>query len=158
MATKTTFILEADEAKAVGAFLKVVDAQDKTIAKSRQMSREGQKASKSMGTGFGSVARILGGLSIPAAFMQSIRKVVQEMEAVTALQKEMMGEAVKVEKTIMKIAHLHGDVSAGGRAIQRKRVGDIAKETAYLLKLLQVHYSMVNPQWASARRENQQPV
>ena len=40
MPPKTKFILEADEARAVAAFLKVVDAQNKVIGKTRQINRE----------------------------------------------------------------------------------------------------------------------
>lgn len=132
---KTTFILEADEAKAVKALLKVVDAQNKATAGMRKMGREGQQAGKSMETGLRSVASILGGLSVPAALMQGVRKVVQELEKVTALRKEMMGTAAFVEEQIMKIAHLRGDVSRKGLAAVRTEVEDISRQTAMPLEV-----------------------
>jgi len=132
---KTTFILEADAAKAVNAFLKVVDAQNKAIDGTRKMSREGKQAGKSM-DGIGrSVAGWLAGFASVGTVVQGLKNIVAEMNEATQLQKEMMGTAVDVEQIIMKIAHLHGDVSAGGLAIQRKRVGDIAKETALSLEV-----------------------
>ena len=43
---KTKFILEADEAKAVQAYLKVVEAQNKATAGMRKMNREGKATRK----------------------------------------------------------------------------------------------------------------
>jgi len=44
---KTSFILEADEAKAVQAYLKVVEAQNKATEGQRRMNREGKEMDKS---------------------------------------------------------------------------------------------------------------
>jgi hypothetical protein len=77
---KTTFILEADEAKAVGAFLKVVDAQNKSTDAMRKMGREGRDTQKSL-DGFGKVASqigmIAGGFIGATGAMEGARKVIR---------------------------------------------------------------------------------
>jgi len=133
MAAKTTFVLEANEAKAVAAFLKVVDAQDRTIAKNRQMSREGERASKSMSGVGGSVAGWLTGFASVGTVIQGLRSIVAEMEKATQLRKEMQEVALTTEQLSMKIAHLRTDVSVGGIAAVTKDVADIAKQTASAL-------------------------
>lgn len=59
---KTKFVLEGDEAKAVAAFLKVVDAQDKTTGGMRKMARQA-KATKGEMSAFKNIAADIGKLA-----------------------------------------------------------------------------------------------
>lgn len=77
---KTKFILEADQAKAVSAFLKVVEAQDKTARGLKNINREGKKTKQTL-DGFGKVASDVGKMA--AGFLSAqgaiagVRKIMQ---------------------------------------------------------------------------------
>jgi len=134
-AGKTTFVLEADEAKAVAAYLKVSDAQKQNIDNMRRMNRESQQTSKVMDSGFRAVASTLGLLSIPAAFIQQVRSVIAELEKAVKLRKEMGETALTVEQLGLKIAQLRGDVTKGGVAAVTKDMAEISKQAAVSLEV-----------------------
>jgi len=133
MAQKTTFILDADEGKAVNAFLKVVDAQKKATDGMRKMNREGRQAGKSM-DGIGrSIAGWAAGIVSLAGLKRGITAVIDEMEKVKQLQKESYDMALTNEERLLKIANLRGDVSMKGLETVRKEIADIALETSVTL-------------------------
>jgi hypothetical protein len=88
MAQKTTFILEADEAKAVNAFLKVIDAQTKTADGMRKITREADKT-RAVLMGVGQAAA---GFGIATGFVDATRQavglLVKELEDLRRKEKE----------------------------------------------------------------------
>lgn len=134
MAAKTTFVLEADEAKAVRAYLRVVDAQNKATDGLRKMNREGRGASKSMEGVGRSVAGWLAGFASIGTIIQGIKSIVREMEKATALRKEMHETALTTEQLSLKIAHLRRDVTEGGIAAVTKDMAEISKQAAVSLQ------------------------
>lgn len=131
---KTQFILEADEARAVQGFLKLIEAQDKTTAGLRKMNREGQKAGKSLRDVGSSISGWLSGFLSMAGVVQGLKEIVAEMEKATRLRKEMHDVALTTEQLTMKIAHLRKDVSEGGISAVTKDVAEISKQTAISLE------------------------
>ena len=129
MANKVTFNLEANEAKAVQALLRVVDAQDKGVAGMRRLNREAQK-SQTVLQGIGqSVAGWLTAFASIGTVVQGLRAIVSEMKEATALRREMTEVAKTTEELTIKIANLRKDVSAGGIAAVTRDVAAIATQT-----------------------------
>lgn len=127
---KTKFILEADQAKAVGAFLKVVEAQDKTTRGMRKMNREGAKTNKTM-VGIGrSVAGWLGGFASIAGVVRGLQAINAEMKKAQGLRKEMYQAALSMEQLTSKIAYLREDVSISGLEAVKKDIAEISRQTA----------------------------
>ncbi len=67
---KVQFILEAKEAQAVNAFLKIVDAQKKTVHGMRKMNSEAKKSSSILKRAFSSAAR--GGVGFLGSTLKSV--------------------------------------------------------------------------------------
>ncbi len=135
MAAKTTFILEANEAKAVNAYLRVVDAQNKAITGTRKLTREGKGAGKSM-EGIGrSIMGWAAGIASVATLRRGLRAVFDEMERIKEAQKTMYDAALTNEDRILKIAHLRGDLSKESRERIRKEIADLALETSVSLEV-----------------------
>jgi len=131
---KTKFILEADQAKAVGAFLKVVDAQKKTERGMRNINREGAKTNKTM-AGIGrSVAGWLGGFASIAGVVRGLQAINAEMEKSKRLRGEMYQVAQTTEQLSLKIAHLRKDVSESGLGGVTKDIAEISRRTAASLE------------------------
>jgi len=80
MANKVLFNLEAEDAKAVQAFLRVVDAQGKAANKTREMNREGKQLKQTFGKLGGAaadIAKIGAGFVSAAGAIQLVRSAVR---------------------------------------------------------------------------------
>ncbi len=130
MGQKTTFVLEAKEAKAVNAFLKVVDLQNKAIDGQKKLSRQGKQTSQSL-EGIGkSIMGWAAGIASVATFVRGLRNVSEETEKIKQSQKEMYDIALTNEERILKLAHLRGDVSLGNIQKIRKETEALALKTS----------------------------
>lgn len=130
---KTTFVLEAQEAKAVDAYLKVIDKQDKATASLRRMNREAGKVRGEVGqvgktadSTAGKIASWMAGFATIGTVVAGLKAVVNEMQNASALRKEMHKAALSTEQLATKLAHLRGDVGRGGLAAVQKDISSIA--------------------------------
>jgi len=130
---KTKFILEADEARAVHAYLKVVEAQRKATDGQRKVNREGKKGEQVMGGMARSAGTWLASFATIGTVVQGIRSVVSELEKAAQLQKEMHEVALTTEQQVLKIAHLRRDVSPGGISVVTGDVEEVARASSISL-------------------------
>lgn len=97
---KTTFILEADEAKAVQAFLKLAEAQGKATDEVRKFNREGDNFGKGMVSGIGGIAA---GFGIATGAVELTRKtiglLVKELEDMRRKESEAAKTTADYAKT-----------------------------------------------------------
>lgn len=134
-AGKTTFVLEADAAKAVNAFLKVIDAQGKAVDGMRKMSREGRMVSKTNDDIGRSMMSWVAGIASIATLKRSFKAFVDEMERAKNLRKEMGETTLTVERLALKIAQLRRDVTSGGVTAVTKDMERISKQAAVSLEV-----------------------
>ena len=120
------FILDAEHAKAVNAFLKVVDAQDKSEKGFKRQVNEGMKFDKMLGRiATGAIGAVAGIASITTA----VRALGAEWRQVVDLQNRAAQSQVSVASAEqMLIGNLIGEDPAVGRQFV-KDVGSIASRT-----------------------------
>lgn len=146
------FQMEGEISDAARSLAEFIDLQESVDKKFDGIAKSAGKASAAAGkfgrakgkvkgikdevTGFNaaaekaitSVKNWVGGFVGLSGVVRSIQNLVAEMEKARTLQKEMLGTAVDVEKTVMKTAHLRGDVSDAGIAAARSDIASVAQQ------------------------------
>jgi len=117
------FKLDADQGKAVRAFLKVVDAQKKVEKGFRNAGKEGQKADKTMQK-IGSSARdIAAGFGIGFGLQGALSGIVAQVEKWRAHMDEIARKASQAGRDMTAFALMQERGTKGGRVQEAARVG-----------------------------------
>lgn len=108
---KTTFILEADEAKAVNAFLKVVEAQKKTAAGMTEITRKSDETKKSFLGMEGGLKGVAGALGIGGSIAGGIAFLRQQTQAWGEDVRLVIEKYTNVNKELIKAVSQSGDLA-----------------------------------------------
>ncbi len=111
MAAKTKFILEAEEAKAVRAFLKVVDAQKKATQGTKNLTRESAKTQKGFSEIGGSLKGMVGMLGLGGGIAGGLALVRSQTQKWGEEVSRVSAKFFEVNKEIIKAVSQAGDLA-----------------------------------------------